>query len=82
MLEEVITYEIGFREPWSGSDPIRLVRVDANDEAAIDLVTDIDQASFPWLWRNNRAEFDVYLHTRALKSGSSRQTASRLPTSA
>ena len=64
MLEEVITYEIGIsREPWSGSDYLRLVRVDANDEAAIDLVTGIDQASFPWLWRNNRAEFDVYLQT-------------------
>ena len=64
MLEEVITYDMGIaREPWSGSDRIRLVRVDANDEAAIERVTDIDQASFPWLWRNNRAEFDVYLHT-------------------
>ena len=64
MLEEVITYEIGIgREPWSPSDHIRLVRVDANDAAAIDLVASIDEASFPWLWRNNRAEFDVYLHT-------------------
>ena len=35
MLEEVITYEIGIaREPWSGSDHIRLVRVDASDEVA------------------------------------------------
>ena len=64
MLEEVITYEMGIaREPWSGSNRIRLVRVTANDEAAIDLVTSIDQASFPWLWRNNRVEFDVYAHT-------------------
>jgi ribosomal protein S18 acetylase RimI-like enzyme len=64
MLEEVITYAMGIvREPWSGSDRIRLVRVNANDEAAINRVTNIDQASFPWLWRNNRTEFDVYLHT-------------------
>src|SRR5918995_1930697 len=64
MLEEVITYELGsVREPWSGSGHIRLVRVQANDEAAVDLVTGIDQASFPWLWRNNMAEFDAYLHT-------------------
>jgi ribosomal protein S18 acetylase RimI-like enzyme len=63
MLEEVITYETGiFREPWSGSERIRLVRINANDEAAIERVTNIDQASFPWLWRNNRTEFDVYLH--------------------
>src|SRR5215211_1632676 len=34
MLEEVITYELGTaREPWSGSDHIRLVRVQSNDEA-------------------------------------------------
>src|SRR5829696_9403694 len=58
MLEEVITYELGIgRVPWSGSDHIRLVRVQSNDEAAIDLVTNIDQESFPWLWRNNRTEF-------------------------
>ncbi|MCC2629622.1 MAG: GCN5-related N-acetyltransferase [Thermomicrobiales bacterium] len=64
MLEEVITYELGsVREAWSGSGRIRLVRVQANDKAAIDLVTSIDQASFPWLWRNNRAEFDAYLDT-------------------
>src|SRR5215216_761479 len=64
MLEEVITYELGTaREPWSGSDNIRLVRVQSNDEATIDLITNIDQESFPWLWRNNRTEFDVYLQT-------------------
>src|SRR5215216_7654073 len=64
MLEEVITYELGTaREPWSGSDHIRLVRVQSNDEAAIDLITNIDQESFPWLWRNNRTEFDIYLQT-------------------
>src|SRR5918997_432392 len=69
MLEEVITYELGsVREPWSGSDRIRLVRIQANDEAAIDLVTSIDQASFPWLWRNNRAEFDVYLQTPGVEA--------------
>jgi ribosomal protein S18 acetylase RimI-like enzyme len=64
MLEEVITYEMGIvREPWSGSGRIRLVRVNPADEAAIERITDIDQSSFPWLWRNNRAEFDVYLQT-------------------
>jgi ribosomal protein S18 acetylase RimI-like enzyme len=64
MLEEVITYELGSgRDPWSSSSHIRPVRVLAHDEPAIDLVTSIDQASFPWLWRNNRTEFDVYLDT-------------------
>src|SRR5215217_6701283 len=47
MLEEVITYDMGIaREPWSGSDRIRLIRVDANDQAAIERVTQMDQASF------------------------------------
>src|SRR5918997_3404838 len=64
MLEEVITYEMSIaREPWSGSGRIHLVRVNANDETAIERVTDMDQASSPWLWRNNRTEFDVYLQT-------------------
>src|SRR5215216_7560531 len=40
MLEEVITYEMGVaREPWPVSNQIRLIRVDANDEAAIERVT-------------------------------------------
>ena len=39
MLEEVITYEIGIARAVVGQRPLRLVRVDANDEAAIDLVT-------------------------------------------
>src|SRR5215204_6836162 len=48
MLEEVITYQRGIvREPWSGSGHIRLVRVNADDEAAIERITDIDQSSFP-----------------------------------
>src|SRR5919107_5539256 len=43
MLEEVITYQMGVaREPWSRSDHIRLARVNADHEAAIDLVTSID----------------------------------------
>ena len=64
MLEEVITYEMGImREPWSRSERMRLVGVSAFDEEDIDRVCDIDQASFPWLWRNSRAEFDVYLQT-------------------
>jgi ribosomal protein S18 acetylase RimI-like enzyme len=68
MLEEVITYEMSIaREPWSSSDRIRLVRVNANDEAAIERVTEMDQVSFPWLWRNNRAEFNVYLRTAGVE---------------
>jgi ribosomal protein S18 acetylase RimI-like enzyme len=62
LLEEVITYEaeIG-REPWSASGRVRPIHVDADDPSRVDLVTEMDQAAFPWLWRNSRAEFDVYL---------------------
>src|SRR4051794_8348098 len=68
LLEEVITYELGTaREPRSVSDHIRLIRVQENDETAIDLVSSIDQASFPWLWRNNRTEFDMYLRTSGVE---------------
>jgi ribosomal protein S18 acetylase RimI-like enzyme len=64
MLEEVITYEMSIlREPWPHRDRMRLVRVHEFDEEVIDRVSDIDQASFPWLWRNSRAEFNVYLQT-------------------
>jgi ribosomal protein S18 acetylase RimI-like enzyme len=64
MLEEVITYEADIgREPWTASSNLRPVRVNANDARRVDLVTEMDQAAFPWLWRNNRAEFDVYLRT-------------------
>ncbi len=64
LLEEVITYEIDVsrvpRRPMRG---LRLVRVDALDRHALDLVAALDQAAFPWLWRNSREEFEVYAHS-------------------
>jgi ribosomal protein S18 acetylase RimI-like enzyme len=64
MLEEVITYEADIgREPWSASSQVRTVRVHAHDAGRVALLTEMDHAAFPWLWRNNRQEFDVYLRT-------------------
>ena len=64
MLEEVITYEAGIsRDTWPGNSQSRLVPVDTGDERAVALVTRMDQTAFPWLWRNSRAEFDIYLRT-------------------
>lgn len=64
MLEEVITYEADIgKEPWSASSHLRPVRVDAGNARRVDQVTGMDQAAFPWLWRNSREEFDVYLRT-------------------
>lgn len=62
MLEEVITYEMTApQEPWRPGRTVRRVPVDAGDARAVDLVTRMDQAAFPWLWCNSRAEFDMYL---------------------
>ena len=64
MLEEVITYEADIgKQPWSASSHLHPVRVNADDTRRVDLVTEMDQAAFPWLWRNSREEFDVYLRT-------------------
>lgn len=64
LLEEVITYEMETpRAPWQPDPSLRLVPVEANDGSAIDWVTRLDLAAFPWLWRNSRKEFDVYLRT-------------------
>ncbi|MBA3449964.1 MAG: GNAT family N-acetyltransferase, partial [Chloroflexia bacterium] len=42
---------------------VRLVPVGRDDDRIIDAVVQIDDAAFPWLWRNNRTELDVYLNT-------------------
>ncbi|MBW3632159.1 MAG: GNAT family N-acetyltransferase [Chloroflexi bacterium] len=64
MLEEVITYEADIGgDPWSASSRLRPVPVNADDARQVDLVTEMDQAAFPWLWRNSREEFEVYLRT-------------------
>jgi len=64
LLEEVITYEIEVRRiPRMPRRHLWLSPISADDDAAIDRVTALDQAAFPWLWRNSRAEFDVYLTT-------------------
>jgi ribosomal protein S18 acetylase RimI-like enzyme len=63
-LEEVITYEIDVaRVPRMPQKRTRLVRIDPGDVASVDRVTALDQAAFPWLWRNSRTEFDIYLNT-------------------
>jgi len=64
LLEEVITYEMPApREPWRPRPSVRYVGVQANDKRGIDEMFGIDRAAFPWLWRNSRSEFDVYLRT-------------------
>lgn len=62
LIEEVITYETPVpREAWRPRTAVRLVPVDSSNDRAVDLITRLDQAAFPWLWRNTRTEFEVYL---------------------
>lgn len=64
LLEEVITYEIDCaRIPRMPQKHLRFVSIQPHDYAAIDRVALLDQAAFPWLWRNSLAEFDAYLRT-------------------
>lgn len=63
LLEEVITYEINvWQRAESTFRGLRLASVRQGDRRA-DVVLQIDQAAFPWLWRNSRAELDAYLAT-------------------
>ena len=64
LLEEVVTYELvlpyGTRET-SGS--LHEERVFPEDVDAVAELLRIDRTSFPWLWQNNRIEFETYLMT-------------------
>lgn len=64
LLEEVITYELEYYPTIAPSlGPLRRRPVTPFDESAIETLLEIDQAAFPWLWRNSRREFAVYLRT-------------------
>ena len=64
VLEEVITYEIDIARAAMETDPeISVARVIPEDLASVDVVAGIDQAAFPWLWRNSRQELETYLRT-------------------
>lgn len=64
LLEEVITYELGGAgPPWTPAPGVRLVRIAQGNAAVTDLLVALDHEAFPWLWRNSRTEFAVYLDT-------------------
>jgi ribosomal protein S18 acetylase RimI-like enzyme len=63
LLEEVITYETNvWQRTESTFGGLRLAPVRAGDRRA-EVLLQIDQAAFPWLWRNSRSEIDAYLAT-------------------
>ena len=68
LLEEVITYEMQTpRAAWRPRPSVRLVPVGTDNANALDIVSRIDQAAFPWLWRNSRLELDVYVRTAGVE---------------
>lgn len=61
-LEEVITYEIeAMRMPHVQAAHLHAVPVYREDNALLSQVLALDNAAFPWLWRNSLEEFWEYL---------------------
>lgn len=63
-LEEVITFELDTaRVPRSHMNGVESVPVYQDDTARMFQVISLDNAAFPWLWRNSLEEFWEYLAT-------------------
>jgi ribosomal protein S18 acetylase RimI-like enzyme len=63
-LEDVITYELDTIRAFPAvSRELSVMRVTPSDRYAIGSLIQVDHAAFPWLWRNSRHEFEVYLRT-------------------
>jgi len=61
LLEEVVTYELDrLPPPARRSSRLRFLPVDPSDVRARATLRSIDQAAFPWLWRNSDLEFETY----------------------
>lgn len=61
LIEEVITYDLpvtAFPEP--RQQRLQIERVSPADPDALTALLRIDHGAFPWLWRNNEAEFRTY----------------------
>lgn len=68
LLEEVITYEMDiahFRPQPLGTSPF--LSVQEGDNAALEQLTALDHAAFPWLWRNSQTEFAAYVGTPGIE---------------
>lgn len=61
-LEEVITYEIdAFRLIHGLERQVQTIEVSQHDAVLLQQLLVLDNAAFPWLWRNSREEFQEYL---------------------
>lgn len=62
LMESVISFEMGtdvsHPSDLRRGDPVRWVTIDS---PILDRILAIDNAAFPWLWRNSRLEFEHYL---------------------
>lgn len=68
LLEEIITYEISTTAaPTVVRHPYQFQSIHPASTREIAQVTSLDQAAFPWLWRNSREEFDAYLASSGVR---------------
>jgi ribosomal protein S18 acetylase RimI-like enzyme len=63
LLEEVVTYDMEARVGSLPRRALQLVEIESGDQQALDIIAAIDHAAFPWLWRNSRQEFEVYVRS-------------------
>lgn len=68
LFDDVMSFETGTDairpEDLKRGDPVRLVTIDS---PLLDHILAIDNAAFPWLWRNSRLEFEHYLLTPSVE---------------
>ena len=67
-LERIVYYQLlGLRLPLAIRRPLPRLTFVPVDAATLPVAVEIDHHSFPWLWWNSRAEFEVYLHTPGVR---------------
>lgn len=60
LLEEVVTYELAKIPDLSGAGQLKFTRADVASAVDLAELIFVDDASFPWVWRNSPAEFVEY----------------------
>lgn len=67
-LEEVITYEIEtMRVPQLQQHHLHVIEADRQDNMLLLQLLELDNAAFPWLWRNSLEEFCEYLESSGVR---------------
>jgi ribosomal protein S18 acetylase RimI-like enzyme len=64
LIEEVITFELLQTSPrLDATSHLDFQRANVSDVQMLELLCEIDNSSFPWLWWNSRIEFETYALT-------------------